>query len=96
MAKSSGLADERGHTVEQAKAQHPLLDTGKPPASEKTPQGADTMVLAQSAEEVEAQVLNRAGAPDDTHDIEEQMEAAADYDADEADEDADADEADKA
>ena len=68
MAKNDGdLIDERGHTKAQAKAQEPLLDTGAKPASEETPvAGGDVMVPAQSAEEVAAQVENRAGTGDES------------------------------
>jgi hypothetical protein len=70
------LIDERGHTREQAKAQHPTLNLDAKPASEETPKGNE-LVPAQSSEEVEAQILNRAGSPDDTHDLTEQLVNAA-------------------
>lgn len=75
--------DERGHTREQAQAQHPSLDLGAKPASEETPQGSNTMVPAQSPAEVQAQIDNPAGAPDDTHDLSEQLVNAGRYEADE-------------
>lgn len=85
MAKQSDLADERGHSLADAKAQEPLLDAGAKPASKETPKGGgDVMVPAQSPAEVEAQVLNRAGAEGDEHDIEQQLEDAADREAEAA------------
>lgn len=45
-----------GDTIEEAQAQHPLLDTTLPPASVETPQG-EQQVLAQTPAEVEAQAL---------------------------------------
>jgi hypothetical protein len=77
--------DEKGHTSEQAKAQHPTLDLDRPAASQETPSvsGAgekdtgDVMVLAQTPEEVRAQILNPAGAPGDEHDLEKQLAASA-------------------
>lgn len=87
------LIDERGHTREQAQMQHPNLDLDAPPASEETPEGSNTLVPAQSAEEVQAQFDNRAGAPDDSHDLTEQLVAAGRYEADEDDETAMNDEA---
>lgn len=77
------LIDEKGHTREQAKAQHPTLDLDAPPASEKTPSGSNTLVPAQSPAEVQAQIDNPAGAPDDTHDLSEQLVNAGRYEADE-------------
>lgn len=54
--------DTHGHDVDDAKAQEPLLDETAPPASEETPDGGeDEMVLAQSAEEVQAQIDNEPG-----------------------------------
>lgn len=85
--------DERGHTRDQAKAQHPNLDLGAKPASEETPQGSNTMVPAQSPAEVQAQIDNPAGAPDDTHDLSEQLVNAGRYEADEDETDAADDEA---
>lgn len=85
--------DEKGHTREQAKAQHPNLDLDAPPASEKTPEGSNTLVPAQSPAEVQAQIDNPAGAPDDTHDLSEQLVNAGRYEADEDDEAAANDEA---
>ena len=82
MAAKDKLIDEKGHTFADAKAQHPLLDTGAKPASEETPKGGgDVMVPAQSPAEVEAQILNRAGHPDDTHDLDDQLEEAAEREA---------------
>lgn len=49
---------------DEAKAQHPLLDTGKPAASEETPHGETDVRAAQTAEEVEAQYVNAAGGID--------------------------------
>lgn len=81
---TSDLIDEKGHTREEAKDQHPTLDLDAPPASEKTPEG-NQLVPAQSPAEVEAQVKNRAGAPGDTHDLSEQLVNAARYESDEDD-----------
>lgn len=53
-------------TEDMAKAQHPLLDTGKPAASEETPHGETDVRAAQTAEEVEAQFVNRAGGTEPT------------------------------
>lgn len=53
--KASDLADQLGHTVADAKADHPSLDLSKPPASERRPKGNE-MVLAQSDAEVRAQI----------------------------------------
>lgn len=81
MAPAEDLVDERGHTVEDAKAQHPNLDAEAPAASQQAPE-AGQMVRAQTPEEVEAQIVNRAGAADDSHDQDEQLEAAAEADGD--------------
>jgi hypothetical protein len=64
-------------TVDEAKAQHPMLDTGKPAASEQMPEG-DEVVLAQTPAEVEAQYVNRAGGmePTDEGDANEDEEPA--------------------
>ena len=51
------LIDERGHTRADAKAHQPQLDLSAPAASQETPTG-NTMVAAQTPEEVEAQVRN--------------------------------------
>lgn len=76
--------DEKGHTVEQAQAQVPNLDADAEPASKKAPEGGgDVMVPAQSAEEVRAQIENRAGAEGDSHDLSEQLVAAAKLGTDE-------------
>lgn len=91
--------DEKLHTREQAARQHPNLDLDAPAASQESPavSGAgerdtsDVMVPAQTPEEVQAQIDNPAGAPDDTHDQSEQMEAAAALGTDEDDEDDDPD-----
>lgn len=66
--KNSGdLIDEKGHTKAQAKAQEPLLDTGAPAASQETPvAGGDVMVPAQTPEEVQAQIENRAGTGEES------------------------------
>ena len=73
--------DERGHTMEQAVRQEPLLDPDAPAASQETPGQAgvptgDIMVPAQTPEEVQAQIDNPAGGPDDEHGTAEQLEAA--------------------
>ena len=93
------LIDEKGHTREQAKAQAPNLDLDAPPASEKTPVGSNTNVPAQSPAEVQAQINNPAGAPEDTHDLSEQLVKAGTYEEpseDEADEAGDAGQNDEA
>ncbi len=54
--------DTRGHDLDDAEAQEPLLDANAAPASEETPDGGeDEMVLAQSTEEVQAQIDNVPG-----------------------------------
>lgn len=55
--------DARGHDLDDAEAQEPLLDINAAPASEETPEGGeDVMVLAQSTDEVQAQIDNVPGA----------------------------------
>lgn len=67
--KKSGLIDERGHTVADAEAQHPLLDASAKAASQEAPVGGgDVMVPAQTPAEVAAQVVNAPGAEGDEHD----------------------------
>lgn len=72
MAKDKDLVspedpvDERGHTVEDAEAQEPLLSAQYPAASEVTPpEGEDIMVRAQTPEEVQAQIDNVPGEDED-------------------------------
>ena len=61
MDERDGLAEASSTTsIEDAKAQHPLLDTSAPAASEETPSGEDMVVLAQTPEEVEAQYRQSA------------------------------------
>jgi hypothetical protein len=101
---SADLIDEKGHTREDAAAQVPNLDLDAPAASQETPGTAgqpsgNVMVPAQTPEEVAAQVRNIPGHPDQSHDIDEQMEEAAEFDGDsldasELDSDADADDED--
>ena len=55
----SDPADTHGHTVDDALAQEPTLDVNAPPASEETP--TEGLVLAQSADEVQAQIDNVPG-----------------------------------
>lgn len=87
----SALIDEKGHTVADAKEQVPNLDPSAPAASEELPQGGgNVMVPAQTPEEVEAQVKNRAGTPDESHDLSDQLVEAARAESDE-DEDGAAD-----
>ena len=58
----SDPVDARGHDLDDAEAQEPLLDAGADPASETIPTGGeDVMVLAQSAAEVQAQIDNLPG-----------------------------------
>ena len=73
---SSDLVDERGHTIEDAEAQEPTLDSAADAASKQFADNGDgtlddgtEMILAQEPEEVEAQVAAAAGAPGDEHDL---------------------------
>ena len=74
----SDPVDTHGHSVADAKAQEPALDTAAPPASVKTPEG-DQIVRAQTDEEVSAQILNKAGGAypeaDADSDAEDEAEA---------------------
>ena len=57
--------DTRGHDLTDAEAQEPTLDAGADPASITPPEGGgDVLVLAQSTEEVQAQIDNIPGADD--------------------------------
>lgn len=59
-------ADTYGHTVADANAQEPNLDVTAPAASQVVPTGGpNDMVLAQTPEEVQAQIENRAGEDED-------------------------------
>lgn len=71
-------------TEGEAAAQHPMLDPSAPAASEETPHGYDTVVPAQTAEEVEAQYVNRAGGYEPTEAGDADAEAAEDAEDDEA------------
>lgn len=54
--------DTHGHDLDDAQAQEPTLDVGADPASETQPDGdPNVLVLAQSAEEVQAQIDNVPG-----------------------------------
>lgn len=66
MDEREGLAEASSiTTIADAEAQHPGLDASKPAASEEKPAPGE-VVLAQTAEEVEAQYVNRAGGPEPT------------------------------
>lgn len=52
--------DTHGHDVDDAKAQEPLLNENATPASTTQPT-TEPMVLAQSAAEVTAQMVNAVG-----------------------------------
>lgn len=89
------LIDEKGHTREQAEAQNPGLDLDAPAASQETP-AENTLVPAQTPEEVKAQVENKPGNPGETHDQQEQMDRAAEFGTDDDDGDDEDDESDDA
>lgn len=59
MPTSTDPADTHGHTQDDAKAQEPDLDLNADPASETQPTSGT--VLAQSADEVQAQIDNVPG-----------------------------------